>query len=188
MTDEKLKKIVEETIGNDDPYWNEPVFNVVKKIINLPENTETTISELIDDDSKTYSKFMLDVNDSVMEVCKKINIVLDKSKHSDQSIEPFNVPFIKKTLSNDIMNIEPESSTEYIYVYDGNIHVSNDIMSIVPESLKQHVYVHNGNIYAKQKLPRELEQEYELFISKLKQFKCPNCGETSTFLMTDEKF
>ena len=35
MNNEELKKIVEETIGNNDPYWNEPVFNVVKKIIDL---------------------------------------------------------------------------------------------------------------------------------------------------------
>ena len=29
MSDEELKKIIEETVGNNDPYWNEPAFNVV---------------------------------------------------------------------------------------------------------------------------------------------------------------
>ena len=36
MSDEELKKIIEETVGNNDPYWNEPAFNIVKKIIDLP--------------------------------------------------------------------------------------------------------------------------------------------------------
>lgn len=26
-----IKKIVEEVIGNDDPFWNQPVLEVVKK-------------------------------------------------------------------------------------------------------------------------------------------------------------
>jgi hypothetical protein len=34
MSNEELKKIVEEVIGNNDPFWNEPVFEVVKKINN----------------------------------------------------------------------------------------------------------------------------------------------------------
>lgn len=99
MSDEELKKIVEETIGNNDPYWNEPVFNVVKKIIALPENSETTISKLVDDDKKLNSKFMFEINKAVTEVCKKININLDKSKHDGQIIGlPFNISFVKKTL------------------------------------------------------------------------------------------
>ena len=109
MNNEELKKIVEETIGNNDPYWNEPVFNVVKKIIDLPENTESTISELVDSDNKTDSKFMFEINKSVTEVCEKINITLDKSKHNGQFIGlPFNISFIKKTLSDDIINTIPE--------------------------------------------------------------------------------
>lgn len=163
MNNEELKKIIEETIGNNDPYWNELVFNVVKKIIDLPENTEATISGLIDNDNKSNSKFMFEIYKSVTEVCEKINITLDGSKHSGQFIgPPFNVSFIKKTLSDDIINT-------------------------IPESLKQYVYVHNGDIYVKQKLPVELESEYEAFKRKLKQLKCPNCGEPLTFLMPDGK-
>lgn len=163
MNNEELKKIVEETIGNNDPYWNEPVFNIVKKIIDLPENTESAISELVDSDNKTDNKFMFEINKSVTEVCEKINIILDKSKHNGQFIGlPFNISFIKKTLSDDIINT-------------------------IPESLKEYVYVHNGDIYAKQKLPTELEHEYEVFKRKLKQPKCPNCGEPLTFLMPDGK-
>lgn len=161
MNDEELKKIVEETIGNNDPYWNEPVFDVVKKIIDLPENTETTISQLIDSNNKSDSKFMFEINKSVTEVCEKIDITLDKSKHSGQIIGlPFNISFIKKTLSDDIINT-------------------------IPESLKEYVYVHNGDIYAKQKLPVEMEDEFKKFKRKLEQPKCPNCGTPLTFLMPD---
>ena len=48
MSDKELKKIIEETVGNNDPYWNEPAFNIVKKIIDLPENAETSIYKLCD--------------------------------------------------------------------------------------------------------------------------------------------
>ena len=33
MKDEELKKLVEEVIGNNDPFWNIPVYEIVKKII-----------------------------------------------------------------------------------------------------------------------------------------------------------
>ena len=132
-----LKELVEEVIGNNDPYWNIPVLDVVKKIIDLPENSELTISELIDSDNKVDSKFMFEINKLVTEVCKKINITLDKSNHSGQFIGlPFNISFVKKTLSDEVVNS-------------------------IPESLKDYVYIHNGNIYAKQKLPIGLEQEFE---------------------------
>ena len=99
MSDEELKRIIEETVGNNDPYWIEPVFKVVKKIIALPENSEASISMLVDEDNKSNTKFMFEINKGVTEVCKKINIALDKSKHAGQTIGlPFNVSFIKKTL------------------------------------------------------------------------------------------
>ena len=163
MNNESLKKIIEETIGNNDPYWNEPVFNVVKKIIDLPENSETTVSELIDSENKSDSKFMFEINKLVTEVCEKINITLDKSKHNEQFIGlPFNVSFIKKTLSDEIINT-------------------------IPESLKEYVYIHNGDIYVKQKLPVELEREYKKYKRRLNQPKCPICGAPLTFLMPDGK-
>lgn len=33
MNDVRLKKIIEECIGNNDPYWNNPVYEVVKKLL-----------------------------------------------------------------------------------------------------------------------------------------------------------
>lgn len=164
MNNDELKKVVNEVVGNNDPYWNEPVFIIVSKIINLPENTETTISELIDDNCNFDSKFMFEIDKLVTDVCKKINVTLDKSKHDSQTIGlPFNVSFIKKTLSDDIINS-------------------------IPESLKEYVYVHNGEIYPKQKLPVELENEYQKFKRKLNYPICPNCGERLMFLIPDGQF
>lgn len=37
----------------------------------------------------------------------------------------------------------------------------------IPESLKEFVYVHNGIVYPKQKLPKELEEEYESFVNEV---------------------
>lgn len=102
MSDEELKKIIEETIGHNDPYWNQPVFNIVKKIIELPENTETSIFALCDSDNKLHSTFMFEINDTVTKVCEKLNINLDHSKYKGAIIGlPYCTPFIKKSLTND---------------------------------------------------------------------------------------
>ena len=61
MKDEELKKIIEEVIGKNNPFLNEPVYNIVKKIIDLPEGAETTISKLLGDTSNSYDKFMFDI-------------------------------------------------------------------------------------------------------------------------------
>ena len=43
-----------------------------------------------------------------------------------------------------------------------------ELIDLIPESLKDYVYIHNGEVYAKQKLPKELEEEYNKFQEKLK--------------------
>ena len=117
MSDEELKKIIEETVGNNDPYWNEPAFNVVKKIIDLPENAETSIYKLCDNNNKSNSKFMFKIYDTVIKACKKINITLDYSKYSKQFVGlPFNIRFIKKSLSNDIKKATSDSSKMLINI------------------------------------------------------------------------
>ena len=47
MNEERLRKIVEKVVGNNDPYWNVPAYNIVKQIIDMPFDKETTISDLI---------------------------------------------------------------------------------------------------------------------------------------------
>lgn len=143
ITDEELKKIVEETIGNNDPLFNDSVFDIVRKIIKLPEGTEITVNQLLGDIYPRDTNFMFEVDNFVAKVCEKLNIILDKSKHDGQDIGlPFNISFIKKTLSGEIVNS-------------------------IPETLKDFVYIYNGNIYAKQKLPIELEKEFEELIKKI---------------------
>ena len=96
MKDEELKKIIEEVIGNNDPYWNIPVFEIVKKIIDLPDGTETSITKLLNNPQFT-SKQLFDIYNSVIEVCKKINITLDFSEHEGEVVGlPYNLPFIIK--------------------------------------------------------------------------------------------
>lgn len=96
LGDKELKKIVEEIIGNNDPFWNEPVYNIVKKIIDLPEGTETTVSKLLGDTTNTYTKFMFEINKFVTKVCEKINIKLDKSNYENAVMGlPHNIPFKK---------------------------------------------------------------------------------------------
>lgn len=75
ITDQELKKIVEEVIGNNDPYWNEPVYEIVKKIMSLPSGTETTIIKLLDSSQYTSNQ-LFDIYLCVTKVCIKIGIVL----------------------------------------------------------------------------------------------------------------
>lgn len=96
MKDEELKKIIEEVIGNNDPYWNIPVYEIIKKIIDLPKGTETSITKLLNNPQFT-SKQLFDIYNSVIEVCKKINITLDFSQHEGK-VEglPYNLSFFIK--------------------------------------------------------------------------------------------
>lgn len=96
MKDEELKKIIEQVIGNNDPYWNIPVYEIIKKIIDLPEGTETSITKLLNNPQFT-SKQLFDIYNSVIEVCKKINITLDFSQHEGK-VEglPYNLSFFIK--------------------------------------------------------------------------------------------
>lgn len=93
--DKELKKIVEDTIGNNDPFWNEPVYNIVKKIIELPEGTEATITNLLNNSNYT-SKQLFDIHSCVNKVCEKLNIKLDfSSNHNKVWGLPYNLPFKK---------------------------------------------------------------------------------------------
>ena len=94
MKDEELKKLVEEVIGNNDPFWNIPVYEIVKKIIDLPDGTETSITKL-SSNSQFTSKQLFDIYTCVNRVCRKIDIVLDFSKENakvDGLL--YNLPFV----------------------------------------------------------------------------------------------
>lgn len=94
MNDKELKKIVEETVGSNDPFWNEPVYNIVKKIIDLPEGAETTITSLLDNSNYT-SKQLCDIHSCVNRICEKLSIKLDFGSNNKSKELPYNLPFKK---------------------------------------------------------------------------------------------
>ena len=101
MSDEELKKIVEEEVGNNDPFWNQPVFNAVKLLMSLPDGTETTIGRLVSPEQMANTKFMFGIGKPIKNVCERINIYFDYSKRQGQYIgQPYNIPFVKRTILN----------------------------------------------------------------------------------------
>lgn len=94
MNDKELRKIVEETVGSNDPFWNEPVYNIVKKILDLPEGAETTITSLLGNSNYT-SKQLSDIHSCVNRVCEKLSIKLDFGSNNKLEELPYNLPFKK---------------------------------------------------------------------------------------------
>lgn len=85
ITDEELKNIIEEWIDNNDLHLNTQVYDIVKKIIDLPNETTTTIADLINYDPK--EKFVEPIKQGeiyyyVNEICKKIDIKLEANDDS----------------------------------------------------------------------------------------------------------
>ena len=85
ITDERLKIIIEEVIGNNDGYLNTTIYDIVKKIIDLPYENVATIADLISYNPNqvfvepiTQGKIM----NLVKETCKKLNIKLETNKDS----------------------------------------------------------------------------------------------------------
>ena len=83
ITDKNLKIIIEEVIGNNDIYLNTQVYDIVKKIIDLPNQTTTTIANLINYNPK--EKFVEPITQGkirilVDKICKKLNIGLEDNK------------------------------------------------------------------------------------------------------------
>ncbi len=78
---------------------NNIVNDIIKKIKELPVNTETSISQLIGPNAlRDYSsQELVNITDEVLDKCKEENIELDFSKYANQKIGLlFNIPFIKK--------------------------------------------------------------------------------------------
>lgn len=99
MNDVRLKKIIEECIGNNDPYWNNPVYEVVKKIINMSDGEESSVGKLLSNISDYGSTQLFDIDNTVTEVCNKLGIKLDKTKHAGQVLGlPWNISFVIKRI------------------------------------------------------------------------------------------
>lgn len=90
ITDENLETIIDEVInnnaeiiGNIAPHCNTTVYDIMKKIIDLPSETATTISDLINynPNEKFVEPIMQgQIKRLVKETCKKLNIELDENR------------------------------------------------------------------------------------------------------------
>ena len=83
INDENLKTIIEEVVGNEDQYLNTTVYDVMKKIIDLPTETTTTIADLINyNPNETFVEPLTQgqIRRLVKETCKKLNIELEENR------------------------------------------------------------------------------------------------------------
>ena len=88
--DENLKTIIQEVIsnnqeiiGNDTQYCNTIVYDIMKKIIDLPNETTSTIASLINyNPNEAFVEPITQgqIRRLVKEVCKKLNIKLEDNK------------------------------------------------------------------------------------------------------------
>ena len=146
MTEKDLNSIVQEEIGNKDPFWNEPVLEVVKKIMTMPEGNETSISELLNDETIAMNvglEQQMSVYNHVISVCNKIGIGLQESREGESAylykIKKNNVVPISIHEANIIAEKELgcegeivikyiyETSTDYIFIagISGQVHVGS---------------------------------------------------------------
>ena len=83
INDENLKTIIEEVVGNNDNYLNMAVYDIMKKIIDLPSESTTTIADLINyNPNETFVEPLTQgqIRRLVKETCKKFNIELEENK------------------------------------------------------------------------------------------------------------
>lgn len=78
--DEELRKAVQEIVDNNNPFENEQVLLIIREIVDLPYETETTIAKLINYNPEKNNIDPLtqgEIENLVEEICKKINIKLE---------------------------------------------------------------------------------------------------------------
>lgn len=83
INDESLRTIIEEIIGSNDVYLNTQVYDIVKKIIDLPYENVTTIANLINyNPNEKYVEPIMQgqIKRLIEETCKKLNIELEENK------------------------------------------------------------------------------------------------------------
>ena len=76
INNEKIKQIVENVIGDNNPFLNATAYEIVKKIVDLPNGTETTIANLLEDSEFADVSLQVEINRIVKAVCERININL----------------------------------------------------------------------------------------------------------------
>ena len=82
---ENLEKVIEEVIGKNNKDLKNPVYEIAKKIIDLPEGTDTTIADLINYNPKEEIIEPLTqgiIFNLVENVCIRMNIELRSTDDS----------------------------------------------------------------------------------------------------------
>ena len=100
ITDEALKTIIDEVIKdnakffeNIDANLNTSVYNIMRKIIDLPTKTTTTIADLINyNPNETFVEPLIQgqISRLVKEACKKLNIKLEHNKDEFNGLAYYN--------------------------------------------------------------------------------------------------
>ena len=201
MKDEELKKLVEEVIGNNDPFWNVPVYETVKKIVDLPDGTETSITKLLNN-SQFTSKQLFDIYNCINRVCRRVDIVLDFSRENakvDGLL--YNLPFIirkdKPSKLYEIQNLE--EITEEFLMKQGAFLFKNYKIRYNPDrdtgvtELKIRDIVKNNDIawefgketFGTKNCYKELKTMIINILTMKEILHCPNCGERLMRLMPD---
>lgn len=110
----------------------EEIINIlIKKIIELPEGTETTTFKLLQDSNIPYNKAKIfEIHSKLRKKAQEYNILLDSSSYDGRAVGlPHNLPFIKKSLYNDCFKVE--DITEILLV------IESDKYRIKPDEIKQ---------------------------------------------------
>ena len=121
INDENLKTIIEEVVGNNDDYLNMVVYDIMKKIIDLPNETTTTIADLINynpNENFVEPFTQGQIRCLVEDACKKLNIKLEENEDSFDGLAYYNRfkkvynDKVKSYMEEFINNPAPELSEE----------------------------------------------------------------------------
>lgn len=134
-------------------------YNSVTKEFTKNKNYYTNLS--IDEQRIFFNKIKENFNKIIEESCgiEKYKELVSKYKPIEE-IDFVNIDELIEDIDRKIAQIEKEQA-EYEETQKQKAKQNNPD---IPESLKGFVYVVDGKIYPKQKLPKELEKDYELFI------------------------
>ncbi len=97
ITIERLTKLIEKVVGNNEPYWIEPIKKIVLQIIEMEDGEESSISYLLGEDTKKITpKQLLEIDKLVTKVCLQLQIKLEKSYPNNQITDSSYVISFKK--------------------------------------------------------------------------------------------
>ncbi len=128
INEEELKKIINEVCGID-PFWNLPVFDLVKKIIEFTKDHNFCIGDIVDkryDTIDTGLNIKQSIYDDTIEICKRIQINLEEIPKDERLFDdPFTWIISKKNdntklLSNNINNLPHDNAKNEYKFYKNN--------------------------------------------------------------------